>query len=332
VGRPDRTTITIGILAAVALLGLGLIFLLKLLGPSGESTTVEIPELRGQEVAAAERALTDLGLDTDQETVADEEITAGLVVGTDPAPTSSRRVRRDDPRVGGRRRPMPRLTATPVPGGRTHDGPRARVITLEQSPVIPADGDGPDPARCDGERGAEVDMVISAGADAWGTRRRRQSEPDAIFQLTSRIPSAQIIERRPSAEVTEGFVITTGLQPASRPQTGPSQAVSRAVPSVVPNVIGMTEEEATTKLEEFGFVVMVGDPAEVPPDDPNVGKVAAQDPPAGSTQDFGSQVTIQLGEVTGKVTVPDVIGKSETNARNTSNRQASPSSGAPTSP
>ena len=331
-GRPDRTTITIGILAAIALLGLGLIVLLKLLGPSGESPTVEIPDLRGQEVAAAEQALADLGLDTDQETVADEQITAGLVAGTDPA--AHVEVEKGSTVTilvsgGPANVPVPRLighTRAEAEALLADAGLKPGVITLEQSPVVPsgeviAQDPAPDVMVSEG---AEVDMVVSAGADALVVPDvAGKSEPDAIFQLTSAgFQSAQIvIERRPSAEVTEGFVILT--EPAAGevvPTDGTILvAVSKgAVPSVVPNVIGMTEEEATTKLEEFGFVVQVDDtPVELPADDPNVGKVAAQSPPAGSTQDFGSQVTIQLGETTGQVTVPDVVGKNETNARTT---------------
>ena len=85
-GRPDRSTLIIGILAAVALLGLGLVLLFRLLLPGGDGTMVTIPDLRGQTRAAAAAALEDLGLQLgDDVLVPDAELPAGLVTGTEPA-------------------------------------------------------------------------------------------------------------------------------------------------------------------------------------------------------------------------------------------------------
>ena len=328
-GRLDRTTITIGILAGLALLGLGLILLFKLLGPSGDTTRVEIPDVRGEEVTAAERALSDLGLETDQETVADEEIAAGLVAGTDPA--SGTEVDRGSTVTilvsgGPANVEVPRLiglTRAQAEVELADSGLVPGVITFEESTVVPADeviAQDPQPGDLVSE-GAEVDMVISAGVDALVVPELAgKSENDAIFQLTSAgFKSSQIvIERRPSADVTEGFVIETEPGPGEVvPADGTILvAVSEgAVPSVVPSVIGMTQEEATTRLEQFGFVVRLGDPVEVLLTDPNAGKVAEQDPPAGSTRDFGSQVTIHLGEPSSQTTVPGVLGLIESEAR-----------------
>ena len=328
-GRADRTTIAIGILAGLAVLGLGLILLFKLLGPSAETTTVVIPDLRGQEVAAAESRLADLEFTITQESVADDEIAAGLVAGTDPAANTE---------VDRGSAVTLLVSAGPanveVPGlvGRTRVDAEALlaaaglspgVITFEQSPTV-ASGEvmaqSPDPGTLV-SAGAEVNMVISAGVDALVVPDvAGKSEADAVFQLSAAgFESAQIIiERRPSADVIEGFVIET--DPAAGavvPVDGSILvAVSQgAVPSVVPNVVGMSEQDATTKLEDFGFVVKVGDPIEVPVDDPNAGFVAQQEPAAGSTQEFGSQVTIHLGEPGTETTVPDVVGLTESDAQ-----------------
>ncbi len=85
-GRPDRSTLIIGILAAVALLGLGLFLLFRLLLPAGDAALVPIPDLRGQTRADAVATLEGLGLQVgDDITVPDAELPAGLVAGTDPA-------------------------------------------------------------------------------------------------------------------------------------------------------------------------------------------------------------------------------------------------------
>jgi beta-lactam-binding protein with PASTA domain/tRNA A-37 threonylcarbamoyl transferase component Bud32 len=329
-GKADKTTITIGILAGLALLGLGLILLLKLLGPSAEVTTVEIPDLRGQEVAAAEHTLVDLGLETDQKTVADDTIDTGLVAGSDPA--SGETVDKGSTVTllvsgGPANVEVPRLighTREEAEALLSDAGLSTGVITFEQSPAVPAGQVmAQDPAAGDKvAAGAEINMVISAGVDAVVVPDvAGKSENDAVFQLTSAgFQSSQIIiERRPSADVTEGFVIETspGAGEVVASDGTILVAVSKgAVPSVVPDVTGMTQEDATTKLEQFGFVVRVGDPIEVPANDPNIDKVAEQNPLAGSTQDFGSQVEISLGQAPAEVAVPTVIGKGESAAKN----------------
>jgi eukaryotic-like serine/threonine-protein kinase len=83
-GKLDSSTIAIGILAAAALLGLGIILLIRLIGPGGDGR-IEIPGVRGQTVAVARATLEDLGFVVDEDTVADAEVEAGLVAGTDPA-------------------------------------------------------------------------------------------------------------------------------------------------------------------------------------------------------------------------------------------------------
>ena len=328
-GRPDRTTITIGILAAIALLGLGLILLFKLLAPSGDVTTVAIPDLRGHELAEAQTTLVGLGLEIDQETVADEQIAAGLVAGTDPA--AGIEVDKDSTvkilvSGGPANVAVPRLighTQAEAESLLADAGLVPGVITFEQSPAVVAGevmSQDPDPEVLVRE-GAEVDLVISAGVDALVVPDvANKSENDAVFQLTSiGFRSAQIIiERRPSADVTEGFVIETTPGPGEVVPTDGTilVAVSKgAVPSVIPNVIGMTEEDATIKLEQFGFVVKVSDPVDLPIGDPNVGRVAQQDPPAGATRDFGSQVSVNLGQAPAETTVPDVVSKGTSAAK-----------------
>jgi len=83
----------------------------------------------------------------------------------------------------------------------------------------------------------------------------------------------------------------------------------------VPDFTGMTVSEATSAGSAAGLNVVTGAPVSLPANDPNIGKVAAQDPSVGTTVDDGSTVTIFIGEVA-RVQVPDVVGKPEAQADN----------------
>jgi eukaryotic-like serine/threonine-protein kinase len=84
-------------------------------------------------------------------------------------------------------------------------------------------------------------------------------------------------------------------------------------PVLVPTVIGKMELKARGILEDAGFEVAVHT---VPRDSPK-GTVFEQDPPAGSTADKGSTVTISVSAGPGTVVVPDIAGLPERQARRT---------------
>jgi len=171
------------------------------------------------------------------------------------------------------------------------------------------------------ESGSPVDLVVSGGASALTVPNvTNQTEAAAIFTLQQEgFDLAQIvIERRPHADILEGFVIETD-PPAGEvvPSDGTLILIvsEGAVPSVVPNVIGLEPEEAQERLEEFGFVVSFGPVFPLDWDDPNDGKIADQNPAPGETHEFGSQVTIRIGRAATEVTVPNVDGATVSAAR-----------------
>ena len=328
-GGIDRTTITIGILAAAALIGLGLILLVRLLSPSG-SGLVTIPDLRGQTVQAATDRLEGLGLEVTQRSVSDPEIEQGLVVGTDPPAgdqveegssvallVSGGEGTVEVPDVVNRLRADAQALIEAA-------GLEVGQVVFEASPAVPQDvvmAQDPPPGEVVAG-GTRVDLVVSAGVNAITIPDvAGQTEEQALFTLQQAgFDLAQItIERRPHAEVLEGFVIETD-PPAF--EVVPSGAtiilvVSQgAVPSVVPNVIGLDLEEARDLLEEFGFVVEVGAPITLAWDDDNDGLVADQNPNGGETHEFGTTVTIFIGEAATEVTVPNVDGATQQGARN----------------
>jgi serine/threonine-protein kinase len=328
-GRIDRTTITIGILAAAALVGLGLILLVRLLSPSG-GTTFSIPNLRGQTVEVATERLENLDLVVAQQVVADDDIEIGLVAGTDPP--AGDEVEAGDTvtlLVSGE----PGTTEVPDVVNRLRADAEALIeaaglevgqVTFEASPVVPEDvvmSQSP-PGGALVDEGSRVDLVVSAGVDALTVPFvSNQTEANALFALQQAgFDLAQIvIERRPHAEILEGFVIETDPPAGALLPSGGTLLLvvsEGAVPSVVPNVIGMDPDDAIERLEEFGFVVDFGPTVVLDWDDPNDGKVAEQNPEPGQTHEFGSSVTIRLGEAATEVTVPNVDGSTEATARN----------------
>lgn len=328
-GKVDRTTITIGILAAVALVGLGLILLVRLLSPSG-GTTVSIPNLRGQTVETATERLEGLDLVVTQEVVEDDDIEIGLVAGTDPP--AGQQVETGSTvtlLVSG----APGTTEVPNVVNRLRADAEALIeaaglevgrVVFEASPVVPEDvvmSQDP-PGGQVVESGTEVDLIVSAGIDALTVPNVvNQTEANAIFALQQAgFDLAQIvIERRPHAEILEGFVIETDPPAGELLPTGGILLLvvsEGAVPSVVPNVIGMDPDDAIDRLEEFGFVVDLGPNLLLEWNDPNDGKVAAQDPAPGQTHEFGSSVTIRIGQAATEVTVPNVAGSTQNAARN----------------
>ena len=85
--------------------------------------------------------------------------------------------------------------------------------------------------------------------------------------------------------------------------------------TTVPDLVGKSESDAKAAAKAAGLQTKTGAPTELAAGDPLIGLVAAQTPGAGSTVDDGSTVTISIG-VLARVQVPDVVGKTETDAGN----------------
>gem|GEM_PF-28870 len=329
-GRPDRSTLIIGILAAVAMLGLGLFILFRLLLPSDDASAVTITDLRGQTRADAVAALEGLGLQVgDDIVVPDAELAAGLVAGTDPA--AGQEVEAGSTvrlliSSGAGDATVPSLvgeTETTARDLLTQAGLGVNV-SYEPSDIIPMgtvisqdlDNGAVVPA------GTVVNLVVSAGTNALIVPDVvNHPESDAMLKLADAGFGPEQIrqERKPSADVIVGYVIETDpVAGATLPADGVVTVIisQGPVPTVVPSVIGDTPEDAREALEDLGFVVRIGDPVELPFGDPNNGKVAEQDPAPGRLVDFGSTVELNIGESAEALEVPNVLGQTATAARN----------------
>ncbi|HEX5782516.1 MAG TPA: PASTA domain-containing protein [Solirubrobacteraceae bacterium] len=129
-------------------------------------------------------------------------------------------------------------------------------------------------------RGFEVDIVTVVNADV---------ERDRV--------AAQ--DPRPNTTADEGSTVEI------RVSSGPGEAA-------VPRVVGLPQDEAEQQLRDAGFEPEV---ERVYSDDVRSGRVVETSPPAGSTIERGSVVTLQVSRGPEQAEVPDVTGESEENAR-----------------
>ena len=91
-----------------------------------------------------------------------------------------------------------------------------------------------------------------------------------------------------------------------------SKGKEPAKDETVPDLSDMTASEAEAELAKYNLVSKAGDG--VYSEDVEVGHVAQQDPPAGTTIKAGDTVTYQLSLGVEEVDVPDVAGSSESSA------------------
>jgi eukaryotic-like serine/threonine-protein kinase len=104
---------------------------------------------------------------------------------------------------------------------------------------------------------------------------------------------------RPSTEAEEGSTVTI------RVSTGPGEAS-------VPDVKGLTQANAENQLRTAGFEPKA---EQVFSADVDKGRVVDTAPPQGSLIERGSTVTLRVSKGPEQAEVPDVVGKTEANAR-----------------
>ena len=131
-------------------------------------------------------------------------------------------------------------------------------------------------------RGFEVDLVTVVNPDV---------ERDRV--------AAQ--DPRPNTMAPEGSTVEI------RVSSGPGEAA-------VPRVAGLPQEEAEQQLRDAGFEPEIQREFS---DEVRRGRVIDSSPPAGSTIERGSTVTLTVSRGPEQVDVPDVTGESEENARST---------------
>jgi len=132
------------------------------------------------------------------------------------------------------------------------------------------------------------------------TRLQEEGFKVAVQRGNSTAPEGTVYDQDPSAgdDAEEGSTVTVSVS------EGPATAA-------VPDVVGSTEDDARSTLDDAGFEVNAVQVFSQQPE----GTVVAQNPPGGQDAQAGSEVRINVSKGTGTTTVPDVTGQSEDDAK-----------------
>jgi len=140
---------------------------------------------------------------------------------------------------------------------------------------------------------------------------------DPLQTATAKIVQAKLVidaKRTPSDNVPVDTVISQ--RPTAGTEVSPNSTVEVFVSSgptavAVPDLKGLTVAEATSQLSDSGLVI--GTVKQV--DDPNTdqGKIIDSNPGSGTSVAPGTKINVDVG--TGKVAVPNVVGKSQSEAQ-----------------
>jgi len=186
----------------------------------------------------------------------------------------------------------------------TSDAPEGRVIRQDPQPDTKA------------EKGSEITLTVSDGPgtkpvpDVVGQTRKKAIKEleDAGFKVDER--------RETSDTVRENRVISTAPDAATEIDVGSTVTIvvsSGPQQVAVPDVVGQSSDSARSTLEGAGFVVGVREQED---ENADPGTVLSQTPSAGTNADKGSTVTITVAKEPEQVSVPDVVGSSQTDASN----------------
>jgi beta-lactam-binding protein with PASTA domain len=145
------------------------------------------------------------------------------------------------------------------------------------------------------------DVTGRTAAVAAAVFREKGLTPVPVQAASTVVPVGDVISESPSA----GSVVQRGARVGIVISTGPGTAE-------VPEVKGMTSAEAVRKLTQAGFkpTTQSRPSASVP-----AGKVIATEPSQGVAAFAGSPVTVFVSSGPPQVSVPEVVGQSEAEAR-----------------
>jgi eukaryotic-like serine/threonine-protein kinase len=164
------------------------------------------------------------------------------------------------------------------------------------------------PAGAEADEGSEVEIFVSLGLQVRIPTQGviGESAEDATKAL--RDENLQARTQEVNSNKDAGTVV--GAQPEAGDEVECESVVTLLVSKganlvPVPDVVGLTEDEAETQLEDAGFIVNV----EPENSDLPAGEVFEQDPAAGSELRKGAEVAITVSNGAGTVVVPNVEGQ-----------------------
>jgi serine/threonine-protein kinase len=271
---------------------------------ANKTTTVAVTDVVGKPVADAERLLQEQGFVTErryENNAADKDI----VFDQDPnggenAPKGSTVVLHVS--QGEQTVRVPRLVGlsqTDAEDEITSQGFKVGKVDQQPNDSVPAGQViAQDPKSGDqAPPGAAINLVVSSGKEqvaipneagkdqavAANDLGRAGLQVNTKQEASSTVPDGKVIRTEPPAgtKVDKGSTVTMVVS------TGPAQAT-------VPDVVGMTEAQATKKLQDAGF--KVEKTTQTVTSDSDDGRVVDQTPDAGTKVDEGSTVTIVIGK------------------------------------
>jgi beta-lactam-binding protein with PASTA domain len=186
---------------------------------------------------------------------------------------------------------------------------RAEDIVFRQDPG--GTSPGPDVKA---EEGSTVVLYVSNGP---GERSVPSVEGDPRAVAVRKLNDADFrvdVNEEPSTTVQEGFATRTVPEAGTKLEIGSRVRlyISSGPERVeVPNVVGQSRASAESRLEAVGLTPVINEQESDQPE----GRVIGQDPSAGASVEEGSRVTITVSTGRQEVSVPAVVGLSESSAR-----------------
>jgi eukaryotic-like serine/threonine-protein kinase len=298
------------ILALVLLLAVlaGLAYLLAdQLGGGGGGGRVTVKDVVGKKFDEARAILESDGLKVVPEFVDNDEVPEDEVFAQEPE--ADAKVERDSEvkltvSQGKGKAPVPDVTGQSLEDAQSRlndEGFDVRVRQEASDAVDQGKATRTDPpAGTMVAKGSIVNLFVSTGKgmvevpDVSGL-----DAIDASNQLGAKGLNARQVQEA-SDSVPQGKVIRT--EPAAGTQVSKGSTVQMVVSSGkqsvrVPNVVGLTQSDATSTLQEAGFNVAVQESTTF--DSARNGRVIAQSPSGGSSASKGSTVTITVGRLAG---------------------------------
>jgi eukaryotic-like serine/threonine-protein kinase len=177
------------------------------------------------------------------------------------------------------------------------------------------------PAGAEARRGTTVVLSVSKGpqlvavpavvgqTEAAATAAlRRVGLRVNIARVPSESPAGTVIAQRPQGGARAPKGSTARLNVATGPQAdGSTQTVPTTGEATVPNVVGLSDTDASARLQAAGFRVSSTPVSSTRPP----GTVLTQSPSAGNVTTRGSTVRITVSAGRQVRTVPDVVGETE---------------------
>ena len=302
----------VGLAALVVALGYAVMEFFDTLGVNEESPVtseaqdrVEVPTLIGMAMDGAREVLKDAKLSVQMDYEINNEFPENTVFDQEPA-AGTRIEQAETVRlwVSQGTGPMVLLNVVgDVQGDALRDLEAMGLVVdvyEREDPVVPLGQvvDQNPPSGAPVEPGTRIVIFVSSGPPVERipdlANRPVLDAMNIIVQLGWK---ASTIEEY-SDEVVKGYVLRT--EPLSRTELSPGEEVvivvsSGPAPVAVPPVVSLTQDSATTALQEVGFEVNVRFES-LPANSPNDGRVISQSPLPDEEVDLGTAVTIVIGE------------------------------------